>query len=95
MKHYLVTRETTEVGGPHYLGKEIGGDGFEIWLGYDCSANSRKIAIGDIVVEATGGWAAGHLFIVVCPRCDSPLRPCSTGEPDMHCDSCGRVYPCD
>lgn len=28
-----------------------------------------------------------------CPRCNAPMRPCTTGEPDVHCSKCGEVLP--
>lgn len=28
-----------------------------------------------------------------CPKCHAPLRDCSRGDPDMHCDNCISVWP--
>jgi len=51
--------------------------------GSDASSLADSYEFGQNVIEP----------VVRCPKCRAPMRSCSTGDQDAHCDSCLTVVP--
>jgi hypothetical protein len=60
---------------------------------YERTNNGEWLFLGEPFSGTVEGLFDPYAPQEKCPTCGGPLRPCSCGEPDLHCDSCGTVVP--
>lgn len=60
--------------------------------------NAREVSVSllggvPLGVKGSGLEQAGEASRILYCRCGGHLRPCAAGDPDVHCDRCGSVFP--